>query len=132
MPKTILAVDDEADIAELARFHLGQAGYAVLTASSGRAALEAVHFQRPDLVLLDLMLPDIDGFALCEILRRDPALAALPIIILSAWCTPEARALGFEQGILAYVTKPFSPSDLVARVNRFLRTPPDQQTGRVA
>lgn len=129
MPMTILAVDDEPDIAELARFHLASAGYAVVTASSGRAALEAIHFRRPDLVVLDLMLPDIDGFGLCEILRHDPTLASIPIIILSAWSTREARALGFDFGVLAYLTKPFSPSDLVAQVNRLLRLAPPPGCG---
>ncbi|HTX65212.1 MAG TPA: response regulator [Opitutaceae bacterium] len=121
MPLTVLSVDDEPDITELARFHLRGAGYEVLTASSGREAIETVHARHPDLVLLDLMLPDIDGFSVCEILRRNPATAAIPIIVVSAWSTAEARDTGFDLGVLDYVTKPFSPQDLLSRVNRLLR-----------
>jgi DNA-binding response OmpR family regulator len=121
MAFTVLSVDDEPDITDLARFHLHRAGYEVLTASSGREAIETVNARHPDLVLLDLMLPDIDGFSVCEILRHHPATAAIPIIIVSAWRTPEARDMGFEMGVLDYVTKPFSARELVARVNKLLR-----------
>ncbi len=124
MAITILAVDDEPDITELARFHLGRAGYEIRTAASGRAALELISRRRPDLVVLDLMLPDIDGFGLCEILRRDPTLATIPIIILSAWATREARTLGQDFGVLAYLTKPFDPRELVTLVNRLLQPAP--------
>jgi DNA-binding response OmpR family regulator len=126
MAPTVLSVDDEPDITDLARHHLNRVGYEVLTASSGRQALETVYARHPDLVLLDLMLPDIDGFSVCEILRSDPATAAIPIIIVSAWSTSDARATGFEYGVLDYVTKPFSPQELIARVNRLLgaRPPP--------
>jgi two-component system, OmpR family, alkaline phosphatase synthesis response regulator PhoP len=121
MPPTVLSVDDEPDVTALVRFHLSRAGYEVRAAASGREALEAIRSQRPDLVLLDLMLPDIDGFGVCEILRRSAATAAIPILILSAWTTPDARLLGLELGALDYVRKPFSPKDLVERVNRLLR-----------
>jgi len=120
----VLAVDDEPDVTDLVRFHLARAGYEVATAASGREAIEAIRGCRPDLVLLDLMLPDIDGFAVCEILRRSAATAAVPIIILSAWATQDSRLLGLELGALDYVPKPFSPKDLVARVNRLLHPPP--------
>ena len=118
MPHRILSVDDEPDVTELLRFHLTKAGYEVWTASSGREAIETIRSWRPDLVLLDLMLPDIDGFGVCEILRRNAATAATPIIILSAWATNDARNVGMELGALEYVTKPFSPRDLVERVDR--------------
>ncbi len=120
MPRTILSVDDEPDITDLTRVHLTRAGFVVLTAASGREAIEVVNTRHPDLVLLDLMLPDIDGFGVCEILRRTPDTAAIPIIILSAWSTAEARTLGMDYGVLEYVTKPFSPNDLVNRVRRLL------------
>jgi len=134
MPITILAVDDEPDITDLARFHLERVGYKIMTAASGRAALESIQRRRPDLVLLDLMLPDIDGFGVCEILRRDPILATIPIIILSAWSSREARTMGEEFGVLAYLTKPFDPRELVTLVDRFLgRAPsPGGKTGRAA
>ena len=120
MRPTILTVDDEPDVLELIRFHLSHAGCNVLTAASGRSALETIRVHRPDLVLLDLMLPDIDGFGVCEILRRQPATATLPIIIVSAWSTTDSRDLGLQLGALDYLTKPFSPKTLVERVQRLL------------
>jgi DNA-binding response OmpR family regulator len=122
MPHSILSVDDERDVTELLRFHLTKAGYDVLTASSGREAIEIIRRHRPDLVLLDLMLPDIDGFGVCEILRNNAATAAIPVVILSAWGTADAHNVGMELGALDYVTKPFSPRDLVERVNRLFRS----------
>jgi CheY-like chemotaxis protein len=124
MRPTILTVDDEPDVLELIRFHLTHAGCDVLTATSGRVALETIRACRPDLVLLDLMLPDIDGFGICEILRRQPATASLPIIIVSAWSTTDSRDLGLELGALDYLTKPFSPKTLVERVQRLLNLRP--------
>ncbi len=125
MPLTILSVDDERDVTELVAFHLARAGYDVVTASSGREALDAVHLRKPDLIVLDLMLPDIDGFGVCEILRRQPATATIPIVILTAWATHDARHLGLELGALEYLTKPFSPKELVQRVVRLLGLRPD-------
>lgn len=120
MQATILTVDDERDVLELIRFHLSKAGYDVIQATSGREALEVIRCRAPDLVLLDLMLPDIDGFGVCEILRRQPATATIPIVIVSAWAAPDSRHLGLELGALDYVTKPFSPKTLVERVQRLL------------
>lgn len=120
MRPSILAVDDEPDVTGLLRFHLTRAGCTVRTAASGRAALNLIQQQAPDLILLDLMLPDIDGFGVCEILRRQPATATLPIIILSAWSTPDARHVGLELGALAYLTKPFRPKEVVELVQRLL------------
>ncbi len=120
MQTTILTVDDERDVVELIRFHLVKAGYTVLTAGSGREALDVIRSNRPDLVLLDLMLPDIDGFGVCEILRRHPSTAAIPIVIISAWDTTDSLNLGLELGALDYLTKPFSPKELVERVRRLL------------
>jgi DNA-binding response OmpR family regulator len=116
MHPTVLAVDDEPDVLDLIRFHLTRAGCEVVTAASGYTALEAIRARRPDLVLLDLMLPDIDGFAVCEILRRQAATAAIPIVIVSAWSTNDSRNFGLELDALDYVTKPFSPKVLVERV----------------
>jgi two-component system alkaline phosphatase synthesis response regulator PhoP len=120
MPATILTVDDERDVTDLVHFHLSRAGYHVLTAASGREALESIQAHPPDLILLDLMLPDIDGFGLCEILRRQGATATIPVVILTAWATADARHFGLELGALDYLTKPFSPKDLVQRVRRLL------------
>jgi DNA-binding response OmpR family regulator len=120
MPTTILTVDDERDVTDLIQFHLAKAGYNVMTAGSGREALTIIQASPPDLILLDLMLPDIDGFGLCELLRRQPYTATIPVMILTAWVTTDARSLGLELGALDYLTKPFSPKELVERVRRLL------------
>ncbi|MFA5264800.1 MAG: response regulator [Opitutaceae bacterium] len=120
MQATILTVDDEGDVLGLIRFHLAKEGYNVLMAGTGQEALDLIRAKRPDLVLLDLMLPDIDGFGVCEILRSHPATAAIPIVIVSAWGTRDSLNLGLELGALDYLTKPFSPKDLVDRVQRLL------------
>jgi DNA-binding response OmpR family regulator len=124
MTPVILSVDDEPDVTDLVRFHFGEAGYEVLTATSGREAIETIRCRRPDVVLLDLMLPDIDGFGVCEILRYNANTATIPIVILSAWSTTDARHVGLELGALDYITKPFSPKNLVARVNKLLQWRP--------
>ena len=118
---TILAVDDEIELTELIQYHLGRAGHTVTTAANGWEAIQAVRRQRPDLILLDLMLPDLDGFGVCEVLRRDPQTATIPVVIVSAWSSVDSRDLGLELGALDYLTKPFSPSQLVERVNRLLQ-----------
>lgn len=120
MPSTILSVDDERDVTDLVSFHLTRAGFSVLTAASGREALDTIAVQCPDLIILDLMLPDIDGFGICEILRRHAATATIPIVILTAWATNDAQHLGLELGALDYMTKPFSPKKLVERVQHLL------------
>jgi len=122
--RLIAVVDDEPDILDLVSLHLKRAGFRVSTFADGGGFFRFITDHVPDLVLLDLMLPDIDGFAVCEILRRSAATAAIPILILSAWSTPDARLLGLDLGALDYVPKPFSPKDLVARVNRLLRPSP--------
>jgi len=116
----ILAVDDEPELTDLMHYHLARAGHDVTTAANGWEAIHAVRHSRPDIILLDLMLPDLDGFGVCEILRRDPATATIPIIIVSAWASTDSRNLGLELGALDYITKPFSPAELVARVNHLL------------
>ncbi len=119
-PRKILSVEDEPDFAELIRYHLERGGYAVRTAGTGWDALESIRAERPDLILLDLMLPDLDGFGLCELLRRDPATATIPIIVVSAWSTTDSRNLGLELGALDYIIKPFNPRYLMERVNYFI------------
>lgn len=116
----ILAVDDEPELTDLMHYHLVRAGHHVTTASNGWEAIHAVRANRPDIILLDLMLPDLDGFGVCEILRREAATATIPIIIVSAWASTDSRNLGLELGALDYITKPFSPQELVERVNRLL------------
>ena len=116
----ILAVDDEPEMTDLIHDHLVRAGHDVTTAANGWEAIHAVRANRPDIILLDLMLPDLDGFGVCEILRRDPQTATIPIVIVSAWSSPDSRNLGLELGALDYLTKPFSPQELVERVNRLV------------
>jgi DNA-binding response OmpR family regulator len=116
----ILAVDDEPELTDLMHYHLVRAGHHVTTAANGWEAIHAVRANRPDIILLDLMLPDLDGFGVCEILRREAATATIPIIIVSAWASTDSRNLGLELGALDYITKPFSPQELVERVNRLL------------
>ena len=119
-PATILAVDDETELTELLRYHLVRAGYRVSVAANGWEAIESIRREPPDLILLDLMLPDLDGFGVCEILRQDAATATIPVVIMSAWASPDTRHLGLELGALDYVVKPFSPPELVERVNRLI------------
>ena len=134
MRKKILVVDDDPEALELIRFNLKRAGFAIGTAANGVEALKKVCSLLPDLVLLDLMMPELDGFAVCEILRRDPATNALPIIIVSAVAGEMARFAGLGSGANGYITKPFSPKKLVAQVEEALSckatTPGRASTGQ--
>jgi two-component system phosphate regulon response regulator PhoB len=120
----ILVVDDEPDAIELIRFNLKAGGYEVLTAVDGDEALKKARAHLPDLIILDLMLPEVDGLEVCKILRRDPRLSSTPIIMLTAKAAEIDRVLGLELGADDYVTKPFSPRELVLRVKRLLRKGP--------
>lgn len=119
--KKILVIDDEPDLCELVRVNLNQAGYRVETAVSGRDALQALRRSKPDLIVLDLMLPDVSGTELCRKIRADAALSDLPIIMLTAKAAEVDRIVGFELGADDYVTKPFSPRELTLRVAAVLR-----------
>jgi len=117
----VLVVEDDTDIAGLIVRYLEKAGHVVETAASGTAALAQVKQGPPDLILLDLMLPGMDGLLVCQSLRADAATAAIPIIILTARGEEAERVTGLELGADDYVTKPFSPRELTARVNALLR-----------
>ena len=119
--QTILIVNDEPRIAAIARDYLEHAGFAVRTATDGPGALGAVASAAPDLVVLDLGLPGLDGMEVTKRLRADPATAGLPIVILTARDDELDTVLGLELGADDYITKPFSPRELVARVNAVLR-----------
>lgn len=121
MSPRILVVDDELDLLELVRFNLSQAGFEVETAATGREALERLEASPPDLVILDLMLPDVSGNDICRQIRGDPALAELPIVMLTAKSEEVDRVVGFELGADDYVAKPFSPRELTLRVRAVLR-----------
>jgi len=117
----ILVVDDEKNILELVRFNLEREGYQVFTALDGASALELAGSEIPDLIVLDVMLPEMDGLEVCRELHREPVTKDIPIIMLSARADELDRVLGLEMGADDYVTKPFSPRELVARVKARLR-----------
>ena len=119
--RTILVVDDEPGIVTVVRVYLDRAGFRVLTAGAGPAALRLARAERPSLLVLDLMLPGIDGLDITRALRQDPATRALPIIMLTARVEESDKLVGLELGADDYITKPFSPRELVARVRAVLR-----------
>ena len=121
MTARVLVVDDEPDLLELVRINLAQSGYTVETAASGSDALAALRRAPPDVMILDLMLPDLSGTELCARVRADQRLAALPIIMLTAKSEEIDRVVGLELGADDYVTKPFSPRELALRVRAVLR-----------
>ena len=121
MRKKILVVDDDPELVELVSFNLKQAGYAVGTASNGVEAIKKARTLAPDLILLDVMMPELDGFAVCEILRRDSAMAAIPIIMLTALSSELGRMAGLGSGATDFLCKPFSPRLLVARIEALLK-----------
>ncbi len=121
MPQTVLVVDDDREIARLVRAYLEQAGYRALCAHDGATALRTLRTERPDLLILDLMLPDRDGLEIARQLRADPATAALPILMLTARVDDTDRIVGLELGADDYITKPFNPREVVARVRAVLR-----------
>ncbi len=121
MSKLILVVDDEADILNLVKYNLARDGFQVATAESGEAALRAARRKPPDLILLDLMLPGLDGFAVTRALKADQKTAHVPIAFLSARGDEADVVTGLELGAEDYITKPFSPRVLVARVKAMLR-----------
>ena len=121
MNKTIAIVEDERDIVDLITLHLERNGFRVLSYSDGASFLESLKGESPSLLLLDLMLPDMDGFEICKTLRRGEEGSSLPIIMLTARGEETDRVLGLELGADDYVTKPFSPRELVARVKAVLR-----------
>lgn len=123
---SVLVIEDEADVLELVRYHLGKAGFRVLIARDGAAGLAKARSDKPDAVVLDLMMPGICGEDVCRELKSSEDTASIPVIMLTAKAQPEERVAGLELGADDYVTKPFSPRELVLRVEgvlRRLRTP---------
>jgi len=117
----VLVVEDDKDIADLIAHYLQRAGHVVDTVGSGTLVMPRVASARPDLIVLDVMLPGMDGMQVCGALRQEPATAAIPIIMLTARGEEGDRIAGLELGADDYVTKPFSPKELVARVGALLR-----------
>ena len=119
--KMIVVVDDEEDILQLVSLHLTKTGFAVKSFLDGGSFFKFVETQVPDLIILDLMLPDADGFEICKFIKRDAKLSPVPVIMLTARDGETDKVLGLELGADDYVTKPFSPRELVARVKAILR-----------
>jgi two-component system alkaline phosphatase synthesis response regulator PhoP len=116
----ILVVDDEIYIVHILDFSLGMEGYEVLTALDGEQALEKARAEHPDLIVLDIMMPKLDGYETCKLLKADPATKDIPVILLSAKGRNVDQKVGFEVGANDYITKPFSPRKLVERINALL------------
>lgn len=116
----ILIVDDEEDLLRLVSYNLTRAGFELITADNGKAALKLAQSELPDLLILDLMLPDLSGVHVCQRLKKDPATQGIPIIMLTARSSETDRIKGFEAGADDYVVKPFSPRELVLRVKALL------------
>jgi DNA-binding response OmpR family regulator len=121
MSTRVLVVEDDPDIAELVARYLEKAGYTATRVSSGRDALDAVRAKAPDLIVLDVMLPHVDGLEVCRLLRANDHTASIPIIMLTARAEESERIVGLEMGADDYLAKPFSPNELVARVRALLR-----------
>jgi two-component system phosphate regulon response regulator PhoB len=121
MKPKILVVDDEPEAVELVEFNLRQAGFEVVTAADGAEALKKARALLPNLIVLDLMLPEVDGLEVCKMVRRDPVTAALPIVMVTAKAAEIDRILGLELGADDYITKPFSPRELILRIKKILQ-----------
>ncbi len=121
MGDTILIVDDEQDVLDLLVYHLQRAGYKTLTARDGQTALQKAQDQLPALVVLDLMLPEVEGTEVCKRLKADAKTARIPVLMLTAKAEELDRVLGLELGADDYVTKPFSPREVVLRIKSILR-----------
>ena len=123
----ILVVDDEIYIVHILDFSLGMEGYEVLTALDGEQALEKARAEKPDLIVLDIMMPKLDGYETCKRLKADPEIKDVPVILLSAKGRNVDLKVGFEVGADDYITKPFSPRKLVERINAILGHGTSQQ-----
>jgi phosphate regulon transcriptional regulator PhoB len=121
MPKKILVVDDEKDIVDLITYNLEKEGFTTMGAYDGEVAIEMVKSQRPDLIVLDLMLPGMRGLEVCKFIRRNRETETLPVIMLTAKGDHVDRIIGFEVGADDYITKPFNVRELIARVRAVLR-----------
>ncbi len=129
--ETILVVEDEKNIVELVKYNLEQEGFRVTTALKGNLGLEEARKGKADLIILDLMLPEIDGIEICKILKQNEKTSLIPIIMLTAKTQETDKVLGLELGADDYLTKPFSPRELVARVKAVLRRTHEKPKNKV-
>lgn len=132
MRERILVVEDEKDVREMIRLHLKAAGFDVVEAGNGAEALALAKNDPPKVIILDLMMPEMSGVEVCRALRRNPSTSRIPVLMLTAKSTEEDKVVGFEVGADDYVTKPFSPRELVLRVRAVARRQPDQGAAKAA
>lgn len=118
--KKILVVDDEVYILHILDFSLGAEGYEVITAADGEEAIDRARVEKPDLVVLDIMMPKVDGFEACRRLKADPETSQIPVILLTAKGREVDRQMGMEVGADDYIVKPFSPTKLIEKIGSFL------------
>jgi len=127
--RKVLIIEDDRDIVEMLEYHLQEAGYETVSALNGQDGIAMATKQQPDLIILDIMLPIVDGFEVCRTLKQDDTVTHVPIIILSAKSQETDKVIGLELGADDYVTKPFSPRELIARTKAILRRGLGQQAG---
>jgi DNA-binding response OmpR family regulator len=128
-PKKILVVDDEDDILHFLELVLGDKGYSVSTASNGHAALAAAQLERPDLILLDIMMPKMDGWEVLKLLRVDEHTTAVPVAMLSARTEAQDRVQGLQEGAVDYICKPFSLQELLSKIEAIFAQEPGTGAG---
>ncbi|MBU8921988.1 MAG: response regulator [Bacteroidales bacterium] len=118
----VLVVDDEVNITQILEFSIGSEGYEVLTASNGEEAIDKARREQPDLIILDIMMPRIDGYEACRILKANPITKNIPVVLLTAKGRDIDKRLGYEVGASDYIIKPFSPNKLIERIHELLVT----------
>jgi DNA-binding response OmpR family regulator len=116
----VLVVDDEVNITQILEFSIGSEGFEVITAQNGEEAIEKARREQPDLIILDVMMPKIDGYEACRILKANPLTRNIPVVLLTAKGRDIDKRLGMEVGATDYIVKPFSPNRLVERINQLL------------
>ena len=116
----ILVVDDEVNITQILEFSIGAEGYEVVTAANGEEAIDKARREQPDLIILDVMMPKIDGYEACRILKANPLTKGIPVVLLTAKGRDIDKRLGYEVGATDYIIKPFSPNKLVDRIHQLL------------
>ena len=116
----ILVVDDEVNITQILEFSIGAEGYEVVTAANGEEAIDKARREQPDLIILDVMMPKIDGFEACRILKANPLTKGIPVVLLTAKGRDIDKRLGQEVGATDYIVKPFSPNKLIDRIHQLL------------